>query len=71
MDIYENHHYGDQKMTGDAKKLNGSVDLLAKAMKKVFQEGIQSEETVVLDGTPEDLRAAVMKSVRVIDDPKA
>ena len=58
-------------MTGDAKKLNGSVDLLAKALKEVFQEGIQSEETVVLDGTPKDLRAAVMKSVRVIDDPKA
>ena len=52
-------------------KMNGSVELLARAMRKVFQEGIQREETVVLDGTPEDLRAAVMKSVRVIDDPKA
>ena len=28
-------------MTKDAKKLNGSVELLVDAMKKVFQEGIQ------------------------------
>lgn len=29
------------------------------------------EEAVVLDGTPEDLRAAVMKPVHVIEDPNA
>ena len=29
------------------------------------------EETVELNGTPEEMRAAVMRDVRVIEDPKA
>ena len=29
------------------------------------------EEVVELDGTPEDMRAAVMRSVKIVEDPKA
>ena len=50
-------------------KLNGSGDLLAKAMRQVFKEAV--EEDVSIDATPDQLAEALLRPALVIEDSEA